>query len=52
MELSKMKYLIVWGTDMDKLEKHVNEMIREGYRPQGGIVVSGKLWAQAMVKGD
>jgi len=46
-----MEYKIVkesYSTDL--LAKKVNEMIREGWRPQGGVCLASAYYLQAMVK--
>lgn len=48
-----MKYKIVFGTNSDDLEKKVNEEIQKyGWQPQGGVLINGMMYAQAMVKGS
>lgn len=50
-----MKYLVLESTDLDSLEKKVNDYISSGYSPIGGIAVHGRdnggidSYAQAMV---
>lgn len=54
-----MQYTILLATDPSSLSSAVNELIGNGWEPQGGVVVTtvheeqeGELtqWAQAMVK--
>jgi hypothetical protein len=51
----KMKYRIVYASSIEKvLEEQVNKLIKQGWRPQGGVFVVGSptgwhYW-QAMVK--
>jgi hypothetical protein len=51
----KMKYRIVYASSIEKvLEEQVNKLIKQGWRPQGGVFVVGSptgwhYW-QAMIK--
>ena len=45
-----MKYKIVTGSNIDNLAVNVNNQIDQGWQPQGGVLVNGMLYAQAMVK--
>lgn len=50
-----MEYTIVTAKKMEDLIKKVNELILEGWKPQGGICESGNeysgtLFFQAMIK--
>ena len=54
-----MQYLIIKSGGEVELAKDVNNAIKEGWRPQGGVSVAKSLfpiffpsllWAQAMVK--
>ena len=48
-----MEYQVVSEQDRSKLETKVNELIREGWKPQGGVCVTGVMarwFYQAMVK--
>ena len=51
----KMKYRIVYAQSIEKvLEEQVNKLLKQGWRPQGGVFVVGSptgwhYW-QAMVK--
>jgi hypothetical protein len=55
-----MDYVILLGTDPSSLSSQVNARIRDGWIPQGGVVVvtvrdeeaqeEGQQWAQAMTK--
>jgi hypothetical protein len=51
---SKMEYNLVIGTgsiDKNGFMKAVNDMMKQGWRPQGGIVVTGSSeLVQAMVR--
>jgi pentatricopeptide repeat protein len=47
------KYMVVLNDDLDKLIKIVNEMIEDGWRPQGGVEVAysnKNYFFQAMVR--
>jgi hypothetical protein len=41
-----------WGgpARRSSIESKVNQLIREGWQPQGGISVDGDMYYQAMVK--
>jgi len=51
----RMKYRIVYAQSIEKvLEEQVNKLLKQGWRPQGGVFVVGSptgwhYW-QAMVK--
>ena len=54
-----MEYRVISESTMKDLAKEVNDAIKEGWRPQGGVSVTKglfpilappMLWAQAMVK--
>ena len=54
-----MKYKLVvckkkGGSKLNTLEKDVNELLKQGYKLQGGVSVSKsnglEIWTQAMVK--
>jgi hypothetical protein len=45
-----MQYKIVTGTNTDNLSNNVNNEIKRGWTPQGGVLINGMLYAQAMVK--
>jgi hypothetical protein len=54
-----MEYRVISESTMKDLVKEVNNAIKEGWRPQGGVSVTKglfplfvppTLWAQAMVK--
>lgn len=52
-----MRYTIVLQENIDDLENEVNEKIKEGWIPQGGVCFSKSeylslLWAQAMTIKD
>ena len=42
------------GSKLNTLEKDVNELLKQGYKLQGGVSVSNNnkydIWTQAMVK--
>jgi hypothetical protein len=44
-----MKYHIVIAGTAETLQVRVQELIDCGWRPQGGVSVSGVLWSQVMV---
>ena len=51
-----MKYTVAFG-DTDKLTGFVNDMIQDGWEPQGGIFIvndplTGYIAFQAMIKRD
>jgi len=46
-----MQYIIVKAYDSDVLAKEVNKLIKEGWRPIGGVGVGNSIY-QAMVKGE
>jgi len=49
-----MKYTVVGTRDQSKFEERVNDLIKEGWKPQGGIFIvvdnNGWIYYQAMVK--
>lgn len=45
-----MEYKIVASGDRDKLSVFVNEAIKEGWEPTGGVAVSDRAFYQAMVR--
>ena len=47
-----MEYIVVIGTtETNGLVYHVNNLMKKGWRPQGGIVVTGSTQlVQAMVR--
>ena len=52
-----MEYKIVYGEDPRELEEEVNELIRKGWKPQGGVCVlreRNNYWSfyQAMVRNN
>ena len=47
-----MQYKIVTGSNVDNLAKNVNREIQLGWQPQGGVLINGMMYAQAMVKKD
>ena len=55
--MSGMQYRVVSGDVNKSLSEAVNEMIAEGWRPQGGVStmqtgMSGWVLCQAMVRGE
>lgn len=51
-----MKYTAILGDDGGEFKKLINEMIKDGWEPLGGISVTsdgaGVLFAQAIIKRD
>lgn len=47
-----MEYKIVTGRNIDNLTVIVNNQIEKGWIPQGGVLISGMMYAQAMVKNN
>lgn len=45
------KYVIV-DAKKDEFLQQVNELIAQGYKPQGGVVVDQQFYIQALVLGD
>ena len=54
-----MKYKLVvckkkGGSKLNTLEKDVNELLKQGYKPKGGVSVSKsnglEIWTQALIK--
>lgn len=45
-----MEYRIVTGQSVSNLEKAVNVAIKDGWKPQGGLIIHGYDYAQALVK--
>lgn len=50
------EYDLVFEDSITELKDKVNEMIKQGWRPQGGVCTSvnmgvGVLFCQAMIKG-
>lgn len=52
--MDKSYKVIVARTDnypsLDRLERAVSQAMQEGWRPQGGVAISGGLYYQAMVR--
>lgn len=44
------KYLIIIGRNIADLEARVNAEIQKRYRPQGGVLIHGMTYAQAVYK--
>ena len=53
-EIVTMEYDVIRGHTLDDLRYDVNQAIKKGWRPQGGVHIWTKdtdtLWMQAMVK--
>jgi len=53
-EIVIMEYDVINGHTLDDLRYDVNQAIKKGWRPQGGVCIWTKdsvtLWTQAMVK--
>ncbi len=53
--IADMKYQIIRATNWQGMEQRVNEAIRSGWKPQGGVTFSmtdtlgNKMYAQAMI---
>lgn len=47
-----MEYKIVTGRNIDNLTVIVNNQIEKGWIPQGGVLINGMMYAQAMVKNN
>jgi len=49
-----MEYIVVGTTKQSEFEKRVNDLIKQGWKPQGGIFIvidnNGWIYYQAMVK--
>jgi hypothetical protein len=45
-----MKYRVVIANTNRNLEDKVNELIEDGWKPQGGITIDNFVLVQAMVK--
>jgi hypothetical protein len=45
-----MQYKIVTGNNTVNLSDNVNNEIKRGWMPQGGVLINGMMYAQAMVK--
>ncbi len=45
-----IQYHVVWDDSLLDLLEEVNEMIKEGWQPQGGIAANNDSVFQAMVK--
>jgi len=43
-------YLAVTANDIQSLNHVVNQWIRQGYRPTGGLTHNGNVYAQALIK--
>jgi hypothetical protein len=53
-EIVIMEYDVINGHTLDDLRYDVNQAIKKGWRPQGGVYIWTKdsvtLWTQAMVR--
>jgi len=53
-EIVIMEYDVIGGHTLDDLRYDVNQAVKKGWRPQGGVCIWTKdsvtLWAQAMVR--
>lgn len=47
-----MEYKIITGRNIDNLSANVNRLIKGGWIPQGGVLINGMMYAQAMVKNN
>ena len=47
-----MKYKVLYADSLILLETEVGICIDAGWRPQGGVACSNKVWAQAMVRSE
>lgn len=45
-----MEYKILTGRNIDNLTVIVNNQIKEGWKPQGGVLINAMMYAQAMVR--
>ena len=45
-----MEYKVITTDHCDELENEVNEAIREGWKPQGGVLYVPRTYMQAMIK--
>lgn len=52
--MDKKYKIIISRTDnypnLDRLERAVNQEMKEGWKPQGGVAIAGGLYYQAMVR--
>jgi len=46
-----MEYIVVYGRALDEIIKKVNEMIKQGWQPHGGVCVDVDHHYQAMTRG-
>ena len=50
-----MEYTVAYAFDLNKLIDKVNKLIKEGYKPIGGIAIisntNGLVYNQPMIKG-
>lgn len=47
-----MKYEVIYGRDIQELEKEVNEKLRIGWKPLGGVAVTDGGLVQAMIRDE
>ncbi|MFI8379596.1 hypothetical protein [Leeuwenhoekiella sp. NPDC079379] len=47
-----MEYKILYATDYNSLSRLVNEELRKGWKPQGGVSGDKYGFCQAVVKSD
>lgn len=45
-----MEYKIIIGIGTGDLERRINELLEQGWKPQGGIASDGRAFFQAMIK--
>lgn len=51
--MTEMQYWIIKCVGHEALVQHVQQLINDGWRPQGGVAVEGTgAFLQAMVRGD
>jgi hypothetical protein len=47
-----MKYEVIYGKDLPALEEAVNEKLRIGWKPLGGVAMSEGHYLQAMIRDE
>lgn len=45
-----LEYIVIEATNVSGMMKRVFELLKEGWKPQGGICVYGSLVYQAMIR--
>jgi hypothetical protein len=45
-----VEYIVISESATESLEEEVDKAIKKGWKPQGGVVVDGSAFYQAMVK--